>query len=64
MLLWPDPLDDIAISFALLNYFLLYKKYCLFKMGLSVNWFFQYSSDYQRLKALIDAENDADLKKK
>jgi len=54
----------IAISFALLNYFLLYIKYCLFKKSKSVNWFFQWGNDYQRFKSLIEAENDEDLKQK
>ena len=54
----------IAISFALLTYFLLYIKYCLFNKGLSVNWFFRWGSDYQRIRSLIETENDENLKKK
>jgi len=54
----------IAISLALLNYFLIYMKFCLFKKGLSVNWFLQWGRDYQRLKSLIESEKDEILKQK
>jgi hypothetical protein len=54
----------IVISIALLYYFLIYMKYCLYKKGMGVNWFLQWGSDYQRFKSLIESEKDEDLKKK
>jgi len=54
----------IAISLALLNFFLIYMKFCLFKRGMSVNWFLQWGRDYQRFKSLIESEKDEDLKRK
>ena len=54
----------IVISIGLLNYFLFYMKYCLFKKGMGVNWFFEWGSDYQRFKSLIETESDDELRQK
>ncbi len=54
----------IIISIALLNYFLIYMKYCLYKKGMSVTWFLQWGRDYQRFKSLIETENDESLKQR
>jgi len=54
----------IAISLALLNYFLIYMKFCLFKKGMSVNWILEWGRDYKRFKSLIESENDEATKQK
>jgi len=54
----------MIISFALLDYFLIYMKYSLFKKGMKVNWFLQWGRDYQRFKNLIETETDQNLKQK